>query len=108
MLFNHVIRTCGATTKDFLQFFCDELNKTIPNFGRNIQQICVANFLHPYFKGSLLRLSGETHSLYTETINTIKDLCDNLELDREERVVLPPVRCHVKYTAISKKIKMNV
>jgi hypothetical protein len=54
-----------------------------------------------------LRLSGETHSLYTETINTIKDLCDNLDLDREERVVLPPVRCHVKYTAISKKIKMN-
>jgi len=100
MLFNDVIRTCGATTKDFLQFFCDELNKTIPNFGRNIQQICVANFLHPYFKGSLLRLSGETHSLYTETINKIKDLCNNLDLDREERVVLPPVRCHVKYTAI--------
>jgi hypothetical protein len=100
MLFNHVIRTCGATTKDFLQFFCDELNKTIPNFGRNIQQICVANFLHPYFKGSLLRLSGETHSLYTETINKIKDLCNNLDLDREERIVLPPVRCHVKYTAI--------
>ena len=93
MLFNDVIRTCGATTKDFLQFFCDELNKTIPNFGRNIQQICVANFLHPYFKGSLLRFSGETNSLYTETINTIKDLCDNLDLDREERVVLPPVRC---------------
>ena len=100
MLFNHVIRTCGATTKDFLQFFCDELNKTIPNFGRNIQQICVANFLHPYFKGSLLRLSGETHSLYTETINKIKDLCNILDLDREERIVLPPVRCHVKYTAI--------
>jgi hypothetical protein len=100
MLFNDVIRTCGATTKDFLQFFCDELNKTIPNFGRNIQQICVANFLHPYFKGSLLRLSGETHSLYTETINKIKDLCNNLDLDREERIVLPPVRCHVKYTAI--------
>ena len=100
MLFNDVIRTCGATTKDFLQFFCDELNKTIPNFGRKIQQICVANFLHPYFKGSLLRLSGETHSLYTETINKIKDLCNNLDLDREERIVLPPVRCHVKYTAI--------
>ena len=100
MLFNDVIRTCGATTKDFLQFFCDELNKTIPNFGRNIQQICVANFLHPYFKGSLLRLSGETHSLYTETINKIKDLCNILDLDREERIVLPPVRCHVKYTAI--------
>ena len=100
MLFNDVIRTCGATTKDFLQFFCDELNKTIPNFGRNIQQICVANFLHPYFKGSLLRLSGETHSLYTETINKINDLCNNLDLDREERIVLPPVRCHVKYTAI--------
>ena len=100
MLFNDVIRTCGATTKDFLQFFCDELNKTIPNFGRNIQQICVANFLHPYFKGSLLRLSGETHSLYTETINKIKDLCNNLDLDREERIVLPPIRCHVKYTAI--------
>jgi hypothetical protein len=47
-----------------------------------------------------LRLSGETHSLYTETINKIKDLCNNLDLDREERIVLPPVRCHVKYTAI--------
>jgi hypothetical protein len=108
MLFNDVIRTCGATTKDFLQFFCDELNKMIPNFGRNIQQICVANFLHPYFKGSLLsllRLSGKNHSLYTETINTIKDLCDNLDLDREERIVLPQVRCHVKYTAIVKKLK---
>ena len=70
------------------------------HFGRNIQQICVANFLHPYFKGSLLRLLGETHSLYMETINKIKDQCNNLDLDREERIVLPPVRCHVKYTAI--------
>jgi hypothetical protein len=83
MLFNDIIRTCGDTTKDFVQFFCNKLNKTIPNFGRKIEQFCIANFLHPYYKGSLLKLSGETECLYMETISKIKDLSNNLDLDRE-------------------------
>jgi hypothetical protein len=32
----------------------------IPNFGRKIEQFCIANFLHPYYKGTLLNLSDET------------------------------------------------
>ncbi len=107
MLFNDLIRTCGATTKDFGQFFCDKLNQMILKFGRKIKQFCIANFLHPYYKGSLLKLSGETQCLFMETVNKIKDLCNNPDLDREERILLPLVRCHVKYTSIE-KMKMNV
>jgi hypothetical protein len=96
MLFNDIIRTCGDTTKDFVQFFCNKLNKTIPNFGRKIEQFYIANFLHPYYKGSLLKLSGETECLYMETISKIKDLCNNLYLDREKSILLPLVHGQIK------------
>ena len=60
MLFNDIIRTCWNKTKDFVQFFCDKLNKMIPNFESNIEQFCIANFLHADYKGYLLNLSDET------------------------------------------------
>jgi len=95
MLFNN-IRTCGDTTKDFLQFFCDKLNKMIPNFGGKIKQFCIANFLHPYYKESLLKLSGKTECLYMETIIKIKDLCNILDVDREESILFPPIHGELK------------
>jgi len=50
------------TTKKFVEAFEANLKLRIPNYGRNINECCVANYLHPTFKGRLLHVQNDDES----------------------------------------------
>ena len=69
----------GEITKEFLVSFCANLNKRIPNFGKKQKQFALGNFLHPYYKGALLKFDNDK-----ETFDETKDLICQLFKDEEE------------------------
>ena len=54
----------------------------IKNFGRDLMEVCLGNFLHPTFKGSLLRYQNNTES-YDKTLDFIKNKFKRLEAERD-------------------------
>jgi hypothetical protein len=64
--------TASKTTKSFVHAFQDNLNKRIRDFGRKVKVYNVGNFIHPSFKGVLLKKGGS--EAYEETIKYIKSL----------------------------------
>ena len=64
--------SCSPTTKKFVEAFEARLRLRLPNFGRNLREVCVANFLHPSFKGSLLNYKNDDQS-FDATEQYIKD-----------------------------------
>ena len=53
----------------------------ISNFGRDMMEVCLGNFLHPAFKGSLLRYQNDTES-YDKTLDFIKNKFKRSEAER--------------------------
>ena len=72
-------RSVGEITKEFLVSFCASLNERIPNFGKKQKQFALGNFLHPYYKGALLKFDNDK-----ETFDETKDLICQLFKDEEE------------------------
>jgi len=72
-------RSVGEITKEFLVSFCANLNERIPNFGKKQKQFALGNFLHPYYKGALLKFDNDK-----ETFDETKDLICQLFKDEEE------------------------
>ena len=72
-------RSVGEITKEFLVSFCANLNERIPNFGKKQKQFALGNFLHPYYKGALLKFGNDK-----ETFDETKDLICQLFKDEEE------------------------
>ena len=72
-------RSVGEITKEFLVSFCANLNERIPNFGKKQKQFALGNFLHPYYKGALLKFYNDK-----ETFDETKDLICQLFKDEEE------------------------
>ena len=66
-------QSSSKTTRAFVEGFEDNLKKRIKNFGRKVRDYCVGNFLHPAFKGSLLKKVGGEDS-YERTEAYIKSL----------------------------------
>ena len=71
-------QSTSTTTKTFVQAFEENLSKRIKNWGRGVSQYCLGNFLHPSFRGSLLKKSGGEDS-YDRTIEYIKKLYEEPE-----------------------------
>ena len=72
-------RSVGEITKEFLVSFCANFNERIPNFGKKQKQFALGNFLHPYYKGALLKFDNDK-----ETFDETKDLICQLFKDEEE------------------------
>jgi len=72
-------RSVGEITKEFLVSFCAALNERIPNFGKKQKLFALGNFLHPYYKGALLKFDKDK-----ETFDETKDLICRLLKDEEE------------------------
>jgi len=72
-------RSVGEITKEFLVSLCANLNERIPNFGKKQKQFALGNFLHPYYKGALLKFDNDK-----ETFDETKDLICQLFKDEEE------------------------
>ena len=72
-------RSVGEITKEFLVSFCAALNERIPNFGKKQKLFALGNFLHPYYKGALLKFDKDK-----ETFDETKDLICQLFKDEEE------------------------
>jgi hypothetical protein len=72
----HLSRACqtaSKTTRIFLEAFGYNLKLRLKQLGREQRQYCMANFLHPFFKGKLLK-SDEGNEVYDQTIDYIKSL----------------------------------
>lgn len=69
-------QTTSTTTKTFVQAFEENLLKRVKNWGRGVQQYCLGNFLHPSFRGSLLKKPGGEDS-YDRTVAYIKKLFED-------------------------------
>jgi hypothetical protein len=99
------------TTRHFLQMFCGKLKKSQKNYGRTNskhtllgrtnQLFCIANFLHPYYKGHTLKLNESTGRVYDDTLSNIKDMFKKLRLDKEESPSQHPVPCQVSIKILS-------
>ena len=89
------IRTCGETTKSFVHDFCQNMRKIQKDSGRQAafpkafrhlaetnELFCIANFLHPHYKGDTLKKKRST--AYDNTLSKIKDMCQKLRLDKQE------------------------
>ncbi len=99
------------STKIFMKVFSDKLKKVLPNCGRNTSvpcllhwtnaNFCIANFLHPYYKGYVLKLEESTGRAYDDTISKIKDMCKKLRLHKEESPSQQPVPSQVSIKILS-------
>ena len=72
----HMSRACqtaSKTTRIFLEAFGYNLKLRLRQLGREQRQYCMANFLHPFFKGKLLK-TDEGNEVYDQTIDYIKSL----------------------------------
>lgn len=66
-------KTASKATRAVVEAFEQGMQSRLKNNGRDISTYCMANYLHPSFKGSLLNLMANTHS-YDETVEEIKCL----------------------------------
>jgi hypothetical protein len=99
------------STKIFMKVFSEKLKKVLPNCGRNTSvpcllhwtnaNFCIANFLHPYYKGYVLKLEESTGRAYDDTISKIKDMCKKLRLHKEESPSQQPVPSQVSIKILS-------
>jgi hypothetical protein len=81
-----------------VEAFEENLNKRIKDFGRKVKEYNLGNFIHPSFKGGLLKKSGS--DAYQTTIEYIKGLFDqgteeqagqgSLDMFATEAVATPP------------------
>lgn len=67
-----VFKNANKYTKAFVESFVANLGKRVLNYGRRVQMYCLGNFIHPAFKGSLLKKTGGEDS-FDKVIDYIKD-----------------------------------
>jgi hypothetical protein len=65
-------KDCGKHTKMVIEAFQTNLGMRIKDQGRANLAVCMANYLHPSFKGSFLDWSGSQY--YDETVDAIQAL----------------------------------
>ena len=70
--------------KEFVSAFCDSFNQFFPGYGREQIEFAIAQFLHPYTKGSGLVLETETDRLGLKYYSTKNHICDLLQPTTEE------------------------
>ncbi len=75
--------TSRKTTKFYVEAFEAGVKKRLNPLGIEQVRLCIANFLHPFFKGSLLK-SDDDDPCYFEMINHIKSLFKETESDDEQ------------------------
>jgi hypothetical protein len=111
-LFLTSIRTSVEnSTKIFIKVFSNELKKVLSNCGRDTSvpcllhwtnaNFCIANFLHPHYKGYVLKLQESTGRVYDDTISKIEDMCKKLCLHKEESPSQQPVPSQVSIKILS-------
>jgi len=74
-------RTSGRTTRAVIEAFEAALSQRVKDHGRTMPAVCLANMLHPSFKGSLLNVLGKDY--YDETVGTIKSLFPEVNPDTQ-------------------------
>jgi hypothetical protein len=77
--------TSSTTTRCVIEAFEQALtrDRRCRNLGRQIPLFCIANFLHPTYKGSLLNFDGDA-TTYNETIQRIKELFPEVQPDTQD------------------------
>jgi len=73
----------GEILKEFVTAFCDSFNQFFPDYGREQIQFAIAQFLHPYTKGSGLALETDADTLLRYH-STVDHICDLLKPTAEE------------------------
>ena len=58
-----------SATKDFVQILIGELNRRFPNHGTKNHFHAMGNFLHPFFKGALVKKYGDLEGLKAKMVN---------------------------------------
>jgi hypothetical protein len=58
-----------SATKDFVQVLSDELKRRFPNSGTKNHYHAMGNFLHPFFKGALVKKYGDLEGLKAKMVN---------------------------------------
>ena len=78
-------QTVSRTTRSVIEAFEINLKKDrrFPNLGRENSIYCLANYLHPTYKGSLLRFDGDT-TTYDRTVAEIKDLFPEVQPETQD------------------------
>ncbi|XP_062534490.1 uncharacterized protein LOC134203621 isoform X2 [Armigeres subalbatus] len=52
----------GKETMELCRVFVENLNQRVPNKGKNEYVYCVANLIHPRFKGSVMKLDNDQYT----------------------------------------------
>lgn len=76
-----LFKASGRTTKAFIEAFEAAINLKIKDQGRRMPAVCLANMLHPSFKGRLLNVLGQDY--YDETVGNIKSLFPEVNPDSQ-------------------------
>ncbi len=63
----------NPTAKTFLKNFKKEMQKRVPNCGRQEESWCIASFFHPRYKGSILYCKPEDIEKGQQLVNKKKD-----------------------------------
>jgi hypothetical protein len=63
----------GDVTQEFVFSFCEAFNQRFPDFGRDQIEFAIAQFLHPFYKGSLL-MFDKNKAKYDATVEQIRDI----------------------------------
>jgi hypothetical protein len=76
-------KNCSKLTRTVIEAFEANLRLRIPDQGRAISAVCMANFLHPSFKGSFLNWNGTEY--YDETVGAIQALFPEVNPDPDSQ-----------------------
>lgn len=74
--------SCGRTTRAVIEAFEAALSLRIKDNGRHLQVVCIANLLHPSYKGALLNALDKDY--YDDTVAGVKDMFPEVNPDPPE------------------------
>ena len=77
------------TTKEVIRAFEASLHKRVKDLGRNIPLYCMANILHPTYKGRLLNFDDDVMT-YDRMIQQIKEIFPEVHPDSQKSQVRRP------------------
>ena len=85
LMFFFLHRTSGEITKEFVTAFCESFNKFFPDFGREQSEFALAQFLHPFTKGSGLTFDNKVHK-YQSIVDRICDMLKPTAKKRKRKI----------------------
>jgi len=85
-------QTSSITTRMIVEAFEEALQRRVKDLGRRSSLYCMANVLHPTYKGSLLNFDGDD-ATYDLTINQIKALFPEVQPESQDSQSQAQVSC---------------